>query len=119
LILAELPPDRATDILVRSRGYAANRVICGAHNQSAVEAGKTVAVAIVAVLHSSPEFRNNMADAGAELAALRRTEADPEICKTEHEILSGEHDLFDRRQPPAIGRIQFRVSGKNLIPSFL
>jgi acid phosphatase (class A) len=99
LILAELAPDRATDILVRSRGYAANRVICGAHNQSAVEAGKTVAVAIIAVLHSSPEFRNDMADAGAELAVLRkRTEANPEICKTEREILSGERDLFDR--PP-------------------
>jgi acid phosphatase (class A) len=66
LILAELAPDRATDILVRSRRYAANRVICGAHNQSAVEAGKTVAVAIIAVLHSSPEFRNDMADAGAD-----------------------------------------------------
>jgi hypothetical protein len=40
-----------------------------------------------------------MAEAGAELAALRkRTEADPEICKIEREILSGEHDLFDR--PP-------------------
>ena len=99
LILAELAPDRATDILVRSRGYAANRVICGAHNQSAIEAGKTVAVAIIAVLHSSPEFRNDMAEAGAELAALRkRTGADPEICKTERGILSGEHDLFDR--PP-------------------
>ena len=40
LILAELAPDRATDILVRSRGYAANRVICGAHNQSAVRSGQ-------------------------------------------------------------------------------
>jgi hypothetical protein len=38
-------------------------------------------------------------EAGAELAALRkRTESDPETCKAEREILSGEHDLFDR--PP-------------------
>ena len=46
LILAELVPDHATDILVRARAYGESRVVCGVHNASAIEAGRTNAALI-------------------------------------------------------------------------
>ena len=48
MILAELEPDRASDILVRARAYGESRVVCGVHNASAVEGGRIIAAAMVA-----------------------------------------------------------------------
>lgn len=39
LVLAELVPDRADAILARGRDYGESRIICGAHNASAIMAG--------------------------------------------------------------------------------
>jgi acid phosphatase (class A) len=71
LVLAELEPDRSTDILVRARAYADSRVVCGAHNLSAVQAGAVNATSIIAALHGSPAFRTDLDAARAELAAQR------------------------------------------------
>ena len=48
-----------TQILVRARAYGESRIVCGVHNLSAVEAGRTNASALVAALHGSPQFRSN------------------------------------------------------------
>jgi acid phosphatase (class A) len=72
LILAELAPDRATDILVRARAYGESRIVCGVHTLSAVEAGRTNASALVATLHGSPDFRADLEAARREVAAARR-----------------------------------------------
>jgi len=72
LILAELAPDRATDILVRARAYGESRVVCGVHSLSAVEAGRTNASALVAALHGSAAFRADLNAARAEVARARR-----------------------------------------------
>jgi acid phosphatase (class A) len=71
LVLAELAPDRATDLLLRSRAFADSRVVCGVHNLSAVEAGAMNGAAVVAVLHASPSFQSSLADAKQELNAYR------------------------------------------------
>ena len=73
LILAELAPDRATEILMRARSIGESRVVCGVHYLSDVEAGRTNGAALVAALHSSPEFRADMEKARAEVAAARET----------------------------------------------
>lgn len=75
LILAELAPDRATDIDLRARAYADSRVICGAHNYSAIKAGAMNAAIVVAALHASPAFRQDAASARSELAAYRQSTA--------------------------------------------
>jgi acid phosphatase (class A) len=99
LILAELAPDHATEILVRARVYAMSRVVCGAHNQSAIEAGKTIAASVVAVLHSSPEFVADLAAARTELATFRaRAAANAESCHAETELLAQTRGMFDK--PP-------------------
>ncbi len=84
LILAELAPDRATELFTRARVFGESRVVCGVHFPSDVEAGRTTASAIVAVLHSSPEFRADMDKARAELAAARQAGGaapDPAQCR--------------------------------------
>jgi acid phosphatase (class A) len=73
LILAELAPDRSTEILMRARAIGESRVVCGVHYLSDVEAGRTNGAALVAALHSSPEFRADMEKARAEVAAARET----------------------------------------------
>jgi len=73
LVLTELAPDRASDLLLRSRAFADSRVVCGAHNLSAIEAGAMNAASVVAVLNGTDAFQAQLAAARAELAAYRKT----------------------------------------------
>jgi acid phosphatase (class A) len=88
LILAELAPDRATPILVRARAFGESRVVCGVHNASAVEAGRTNASILVAALHGSPQFRRDMDGARKEVAAARARgpAPDPAACAAQAEL---------------------------------
>jgi acid phosphatase (class A) len=79
LILAELAPDRATEILVRARAFGESRIVCGVHNLSAVEAGRTNASALVAALHGDPGFRADLEAARREVAAARRGGPAPDM----------------------------------------
>ena len=71
LVVAELAPDRATDVLSRARAYGESRVVCGVHTVSDVEEGRTAGAMLVAALHADPQFTADMAAARAELARLR------------------------------------------------
>jgi acid phosphatase (class A) len=73
LVLTELAPDRATDLLLRSRSFADSRVVCGVHNLSAVEAGAMNGASVVALLHASEAFQRQLAAARSELVDYRRT----------------------------------------------
>jgi acid phosphatase (class A) len=88
LVLAELAPDRATEILTRARAFGESRLICGVHNMSAVEAGRTNGSIVVAGLHGSPEFRSDLETVRKEIAAARKAGAapDPAACAKEAEL---------------------------------
>ena len=77
LILTEIAPERATQILARGRAYGESRVVCGVHTPDAVEAGRTNAAAWVATLHGSAEFRAALEAARAEFAQARAAPAPP------------------------------------------
>jgi acid phosphatase (class A) len=77
LIVAELAPDRATEILARGRAYGESRVVCGVHYVSDVEAGRTNAAGLVAALHADPAFRADLDAARAELDAVRKGSVAP------------------------------------------
>ena len=89
LVLAEANPGRAGAVLQRGRAYGESRVVCGAHNASAVEAGRTAAASVVATLHGSPEFRDDLAAMRAEIRALQgqADPADPGQCQTQNALL--------------------------------
>ena len=88
LILAELAPDKATALLMRARAFGESRVVCGVHFESDIEEGRTTGSALVAALHSDPDFRADIDAARTELAALRASGGQlPEAgeCKVEND----------------------------------
>jgi len=70
LVLAELLPARATEVLERGRIYGESRYICGSHSRSAVEAGFMAGAVMVSQLHASATFRRDMDRARTELDHL-------------------------------------------------
>ncbi|WP_454718079.1 acid phosphatase [Caulobacter segnis] len=88
LILAEADPAHATAILTRARAFGESRVVCGVHNASAIEAGRTNASALVAALHGSKAFRNDVDAVRAELAEVRKSAAAPAQCDVEAALVA-------------------------------
>jgi acid phosphatase (class A) len=90
LIVAELNPEHAIDILARARAFGQSRVVCGVHNLSAVEAGWMTATAVFDMQMSSTEFRKDLDSARAELASLKTVAASAKLpnCEAEVQILS-------------------------------
>ena len=71
LILSELSPDRADDLLARGRAFGESRNIANHYWQSDVVWGRFMGAATVARLHADPTFRADLEAARAELAAVR------------------------------------------------
>ncbi len=70
-------PEKAPAILARAGAYAHNRVVCGVHYPSDVEASRTLALVMLGELSSSARFQQDVREAEAELGqhGLRKTEA--------------------------------------------
>lgn len=90
LVLAELLDDRAAPIMARGRAYGESRVVCGVHNMSAVEAGRTVAGATLAVVRTEYAYQDAVVAARQELGALRKTGTPPsaQICSAEEALVN-------------------------------
>lgn len=87
LILADLAPDRAQEVLVRGRAYGDSRFVCGAHNESAVEAGMQSASATMTLVRTKRAYQADLAAARAELTALRSTGPRPVGCEAEAALI--------------------------------
>ena len=89
LILTELAPDRAEEILARGRSFGESRNVCNAHWYSDIVAGRLVGAAAVARLHASEQFREAMEAARADIERMRREGKPPQgDCAAEAEALS-------------------------------
>lgn len=88
LVLSSIAPDRAKQILERGRAYGDSRFVCGAHNESAVEAGMLSATATMAVVQTKPEYQADREAAKAELDALRHSGEQPTACEAEASLLN-------------------------------
>lgn len=88
LVIAQLTPDRATPVLARARAFGESRVVCGVHNMSAIEAGRTNGASVFAALQASPDFQAAMTTAKAEVAAARASGKTPDAaaCAKEFEL---------------------------------
>ena len=69
--LAELVPAKRADILARADDYARNRMVCGVHYPSDIEASRRVAYAIFGAMMTTPKFQHDLAAARAEIQAMR------------------------------------------------
>ncbi|TAL81955.1 MAG: phosphatase PAP2 family protein [Beijerinckiaceae bacterium] len=77
LTLASMLPEKRSAIFARADDYARNRLICGVHHPSDVEAGKELAYALYGRLEASPKFRADRAAAEAELRKALHLSAQP------------------------------------------
>lgn len=66
LVLTEVNPTKSNAILKKGVDFGDSRVICNAHWQSDVDAGRTMGAATVAVLHNNPAFLSDIAAAKKE-----------------------------------------------------
>jgi acid phosphatase (class A) len=87
LILAEVVPDRATQLAARGRAFGDSRRVCNVHWLSDVEEGRVVADAVLARLHAESAFRADVDAARAEVEALRPTLSAPD-CAAESAALA-------------------------------
>lgn len=71
LILSEIAPEQADEILARGLAFGESRVVCNVHWQSDVTAGRIIGAGVVARLHADPTFKSDMEAAKLELAAVR------------------------------------------------
>lgn len=88
LVLAELFPSHASAIMARARAYGESRIICGVHNASAVEAGRTLGAAVFAALQATPGFQKALNGAKKELAQVPGSAFNTTTCATETKILA-------------------------------
>ncbi|WP_165420248.1 acid phosphatase [Edaphobacter modestus] len=67
--LAEIVPDKRTEILARADDYALNRLVCGVHYPSDIEASRRVAYVVFGYMLATPRFQRDLAAAREEIRA--------------------------------------------------
>jgi len=77
LVLSEMAPERANALLARGRDYGESRVVCAEHFPSDVEAGRLVGAAVATAAERDPRFRQDFAEARAEVRAALGLPAAP------------------------------------------
>lgn len=87
LVLADVAPDRASQILARGRAYGESRIVCGAHNNSAVEAGRLSATVTMSFVHNTKAYAADLQATRREFAALRKTSPAPAQCEAEADLV--------------------------------
>jgi acid phosphatase (class A) len=67
LTLAELAPEKRIEILKRADEFAHNRLVCGVHYASDVEASRRIAYMVFGYMLATPRFQRDLAAAESEL----------------------------------------------------
>jgi acid phosphatase (class A) len=70
VIFASLMPTKAQAILNRAAGFAENRLSCGVHFRSDIEAGQTLGTVIATDLRQDAAFRRRRASGGRPLVVV-------------------------------------------------
>lgn len=77
LVLAQINPARSDDLLKRGIAFGQSRVVCNAHWQSDVDAGRIMGAATVAQLQNNAAFLADLKAAKAEVKAAKAKRATP------------------------------------------
>jgi acid phosphatase (class A) len=75
MVLSDAEPDRATPVQIRARSYGESRIVCGAHNMSAIEAGRLGATVTMDNVRQTAAYQADLEAARAELKAARANPA--------------------------------------------
>jgi len=91
LVLSEVDPERTNALLKRGIEFGQSRVICNAHWQSDVDAGRIMGAATVARLHSNAEFLADLKAARKEVKAAQAKNSSSKLsCAAENAALSAQ-----------------------------
>lgn len=91
LVFAQISPERSNELFKRGIAFGQSRVICDAHWQSDVDAGRIMGAATVARLQTNATFLADLEAAKAEVAAAKAKHAVPTAdCAAEGIALSGQ-----------------------------
>ena len=77
LVLAELDPEHDDELLQRGHAFGQSRLVCDAHWQSDIDAGRVIAAATVARLHADAQFKADLEAARVELLAAHEASVLP------------------------------------------
>ncbi len=100
LILSEISPGQADEVLARGRAFGESRIICNVHWQSDVLEGRLVGAAVVARLHADQAFSRDLDRARAELAAVQARGLEPiRDCRVEAVSLALKLQPFHGKAP--------------------
>ena len=98
LLMMEINPDRANEILARGYRYGENRVVVGAHWQSDTDAARMAASVAYARLHTSERFLEQMKKAREEFKRLTSGTDSVKDVKSEYQRADdGAYDMSGRR----------------------
>ena len=64
--VAQIVPEKRTEILARADEYAHNRLVCGVHYPSDLAASRSVAYAVFGYMMATPRFQVDLAAARTE-----------------------------------------------------
>lgn len=91
LVFAQINPERSNELLRRGLEFGQSRVICDAHWQSDVDAGRIMGAATVARLMTDAAFLADLEAAKAEVAAAKAQRGPaPAACAAEAAALYGQ-----------------------------
>jgi len=66
-LLSEMVPERRVALLARADEFAYQRMVCGVHFRSDIDAGRAGALWLAAALDANPQFRKEVSAAAVEL----------------------------------------------------
>ena len=95
LVLASIAPERAEAIAVRANAFAMNRVICGHHWKSDIDAGKIEASVIFAAITGTPEYQEQLQKARAEYEKIAYPDEPASVPKTLSEKSKADGQIYD------------------------
>jgi acid phosphatase (class A) len=90
ILLAQMVPEKQAELFARAETYRESRMILGAHYRTDIEAGRTLATAVAAVMSQSYGFQHDLAEARAELR--KRLELPVEMPKRKNEEKRSQKD---------------------------
>jgi len=87
LVLSDVAPERASQIMARGRAYGESRIVCGAHNASAVDNGRLSATVTMVSVRNTATYQRDLRAARLEVSSLRRTAPIPTQCEAEAALI--------------------------------
>ena len=100
LVLCSVAPERAEAIAVRANAFAMNRVICGHHWKSDIDAGKTLATVLFAAISGTQEYQEQLQKARAEYVKIAYPDNPTSVRQTiseQSKAVGRYYDMLGRR----------------------